>query len=386
MYLLERLIDTAARKLKMDPVALRRKNLIPQARMPYKNPLGMRYDSGDFLKSMEMALHLGDWSGFPARRAAAKSRDKLAGIGIANYIETATGQPVEWTEVEVMANPARIEVRIGTQDSGQGHDTTFSQLIVDWLGVPFDQVRVVEGDTDVIPKGSGSHSSRSMRLAGVLIGRAKDGIVAKGKKMAAQMLEAAEEDIEFANGRFRVAGTDRDIGLFDVAAQGKLSDIQEIDHQIVAFPNGCHVCEVEVDPDTGQVEITRYTAIDDVGRVINPLLVDGQTHGGIAHGVGQALYERVVWSPDNGQLLSGSFMDYCLPKADTLPPFKCENNENLSKSNPLGIKGAGEGGATGAPPAIINAVVDALAHLGVTHIDMPATPETVWRAIRSAGA
>jgi carbon-monoxide dehydrogenase large subunit len=234
-----------------------------------------------------------------------------------------------------------------------------------------------------------------MRLAGYLIGKAKDNILDKGKRIAAHRLEAAVEDIEFANGRFRVAGTDRSLSLFEAAAaaqddaslpvelRGKLSDIQEINRQIVAFPNGCHVCEVEVDPDTGEVQITRYAAIDDVGRVINPLLVDGQTHGGIAHGAGQALFERVVWD-DNGQLLSGSFMDYCLPRADFLPSFACENNENLSTSNPLGIKGAGEGGATGAPPAIINAVLDALAPLGVTHIDMPATPETVWRAIKSA--
>jgi carbon-monoxide dehydrogenase large subunit len=322
-------------------------------------------------------------------------RGRLAGIGIANYIETATGQPIEWTEVEVVPKGAgSVEVRIGTQDSGQGHDTSFSQLLVEWLGVPFDQVHVTEGDTDIIPKGAGSHSSRSMRLAGWLIGKAKDNILDKGKKIAAHKLEAALEDIEYANGRFRVAGTDRTISLFEAAAvaasdaslpvelRGKLSDIQEINRQIVAFPNGCHVCEVEVDPETGAVTITRYTAIDDVGRVINPLLVDGQTHGGIAHGAGQALFERVVWD-ENGQLLSGSFMDYCLPRAELLPSFACENNENLSKSNPLGIKGAGEGGATGAPPAIVNAVLDALSVLGVTHIDMPATPETVWRAIRS---
>ena len=397
MYLLERLIDKAARTLNMDPVEIRRKNLIAPAALPYRNPLGMTYDSGDFAKSMDMALHLGDWKGFAARRAAAKARGKLAGIGIANYIETATGQPIEWAEVEVKPQgTGSVEVRIGTQDSGQGHDTSFSQLLVDWLGVPFEQVHVTEGDTDVIPNGAGSHSSRSMRLAGVLIGRAKDNIIAKGKKIAAQMLEAAVEDIEFAGGRFRVAGTDRSLSIFDAAAasasdpklpaelRGKLSDIQEVNRQIVAFPNGCHVCEVEVDPDTGEVRIVRYAAIDDVGRVINPLLVDGQTHGGIAHGAGQALYERVVWGEGDGQLLSGSFMDYCIPRADFLPSFQCENNENLSTSNPLGIKGAGEGGATGAPPAIINAVLDALAPLGVSHIDMPATPEAVWHAIQSA--
>jgi len=398
MFLLERLIDKAARATGIDPVALRRRNLIPASAMPYRNPLGMRYDSGDFAKNMEMALHLSDWKGFPARRAAAKSRGRLAGIGLANYIETATGQPVEWTELEILPE-GRVEVRIGTQDSGQGHDTSFSQLLVEWLGVPFDRVRVTEGDTDLIPKGSGSHSSRSMKVAGVLIGRAKDRIIDKGKRIAAQVLEAALEDIEFAGARFRVAGTDRAISLFEAAQaardnaslpaelRGRLADAQDTNQQIVAFPNGCHVCEVEVDPETGAVAIVRFTAIDDVGRVINPLLVDGQTHGGIAHGVGQALYENCVYSDDaGGQLLSGSLMDYCLPKADGLPSFACENNENLSMSNPLGIKGAGEGGATGAPPAVINAVVDALAEFGVTHVEMPATPERVWRAIAGARA
>jgi carbon-monoxide dehydrogenase large subunit len=238
-----------------------------------------------------------------------------------------------------------------------------------------------------------------MKVAGVLIGRAKDRILDKGKRIAAHVLEAALEDIEFAGARFRVAGTDRAISLFEAARaardnaslpaelRGRLADAQDTDRQIVAFPNGCHVCEVEVDPETGAVAIVRFTAIDDVGRVINPLLVDGQTHGGIAHGVGQALYENCVYSDDaGGQLLSGSLMDYCLPKADGLPSFACENNENLSMSNPLGIKGAGEGGATGAPPAVINAVVDALAEFGVTHVEMPATPERVWRAIAGARA
>ncbi|MDP6174528.1 MAG: molybdopterin-dependent oxidoreductase, partial [Rhodospirillales bacterium] len=320
--------------------------------------------------------------------------------GFCNYIETATGIPAERAEMEVLPE-GRVQMVVGTQDSGQGHATSYAQLACEWLNVPFDDVDLIEGDTDIVKKGSGSHSSRSMRLAGFLLGQARDQILDKGKRAAAHMLEVAAGDMEFSDGAFRVQGTDHSLGLFELARAihdgsadlpaelneelgGKLDGWAEIDKLLSAFPNGCHVCEVEVDAETGAASLVRYAGIDDVGRVINPLLVDGQTHGGIAQGVGQALFEECVHDPETGQVLSGSFMDYCLPRADDLPDFKAGFNEVEATTNPLGIKGAGEGGTTGAPPAVINAVVDALAEFGVRHVEMPATPEKIWRAMRDA--
>ncbi|MDP6175162.1 MAG: molybdopterin-dependent oxidoreductase, partial [Rhodospirillales bacterium] len=345
MFLLERLIDSAAHEMGMDGVEMRRKNLIPPSAMPYKNLTGMVFDSGDFAKSMDMALAKSDWDGFEARRAKAEKRGRLLGIGIANYIETATGQPVERAEMEIKPK-GRVQLVVGTQDSGQGHATSYAQLISEWLGVPFKDIDLTEGDTDIVKKGSGSHSSRSMRLAGYLLGQARDEILDKGKHIAAEMLETAVSDIQFADGRFRVVGTDRSAGLFEVAAAAPepLEGAAEINQALNAFPNGCHICELEVDPETGAITITRYTGIDDVGRVINPLLVDGQTQGGIAQGAGQALMENCDYDPQTGQLIAGSFMDYAMPRADDFPFFDLGFNEVMATNNPLGIKGAGEGG------------------------------------------
>ncbi len=386
MFLLERLIDNAAAEMNLDPVEIRRLNLIPPSAMPYANLTGMTYDSGEFAKSMDLALAKADWAGFEARRAEARARGRLRGIGLANYIETATGQPVERAEMEIQPE-GRVQLVVGTQDSGQGHATSYAQLIREWLDVPIADVDLIEGDTDIVKKGSGSHSSRSMRLAGFLLGQARDEILDQGRRIAADMLEVAAADIGFAQGRFTVTGTDRSVGLFEVAAAAPepLQAAAEIDKVLPAFPNGCHICELEVDPETGAVTIVRYTGIDDVGRVINPLLVDGQTQGGIAQGAGQALMENCDYDPASGQLIAGSFMDYAMPRADIFPFFDLACNEVMATNNPLGVKGAGEGGTTGAPPAIINALIDALRHLGIRHIDMPATPLAVWRAIRAAG-
>ncbi len=389
MFIIERLIDTAAAEMGIERVTLRRRNFIAPSALPYTSPLNTRYDSGEFEANMLGAMQLADWDGFAARRQAARARGRLRGIGLGNYVETATGIPPERAVVEVLAE-GKVRIVIGTQASGQGHETAFAQLLVEWLGVSFESIELLTGDTDIVKMGSGSHSSRSMRLGGLLIGQAAAEIVEKGKRVAARVLEAAATDIEFANGRFTVAGTDRSIGIFEAAAAAaeqpgheKLVASAERKTMLPTFPNGCHVCEVEIDPETGNVVIVGWGAVDDVGKVINPMMVDGQTHGGIAQGVGQALLEDCVYDRDSGQLLSGSFADYAMPRADMFPEFRLKNNEVPAPNNPLGVKGAGEGGTTGAPPAMINAVVDALREYGVRDVEMPATPQRVWRAIRA---
>lgn len=391
IFVIERLIDMAAEDMGIDRVELRRRNLIPPDAMPYVNQTGMTYDSGEFERGMDMALEMGDWDGFEARRAESRARGLLRGIGLANYIETATGWPVERGEVEVQAEGI-IELVIGTQASGQGHETAYAQAVADMLGLPFETIRLKTGDTDFVRMGAGSHSSRSMRLAGHLFGVSIDQIIEKGKRIAAHVLEANVADIEYSDGAFHIVGTDRRIGLFDAAAleslpddlAGPLAGSAQVTELIPAFPNGTHVVEVEVDPDSGVVEIVRYTAVDDVGRVINPMIVDGQTHGGIAQGVGQALMENGLYDRSSGQLIAGSFMDYAMPRADQLLPFYLEFNEVPAPSTKLGVKGGGEGGTTGAPAAVISAIVDALKERGVRHIEMPATPERVWRTIKDA--
>ena len=394
IYVIERLVDTAAHEMGIDPVELRRRNLIPVSAIPYTNAAGVVYDSGTFEANMDGALKLADWDGFTARREDARRRGRRRGIGICNYIETTTGMLPERAEMDILPH-GRVQLVLGTLASGQGHETAFAQIVTDLLGVPYDHIDLHEGDTARVKAGMGSHSSRSMRLGGTLLVRAADDIIAKGKRIAAHVLEAAAADIEFQDGVFTVAGTDRTLGIFEAAAaaaggdvpeelRGRLEAAHEIHQQMPTFPCGCHICEVEVDPDTGAVEIVRYGGIDDVGRVINPLLVDGQTHGGIAQGVGQAMMEECAYDSATGQLLSGSLMDYCLPSAADFPFFELGNNEVPAPNNPLGIKGAGEGGTTGAPGALINAIVDALRELGVRHVEMPATPERVWRAIRAA--
>lgn len=396
MYVIERLIELAARKTGIDAIELRRRNLISQHELPYRNPSGVTYDSGDYERSMNIALDIGGWEGFAARRAASKARGLLRGIGLANYIELTMGFPREWTEITV--NPqGEVELAIGTLSSGQGHETSFAQCVSEWLGVPFESVRHVQGDTDRIPVGGGSHSGRSMRMGGLVMGRAVQHIIDKGRRIASHLLEAAQADIDFAGGRFIVKGTDRSVGLFETAAaatvvgeggglpedlRGPLSGQHEELFTAGGYPYGTQVCEVEIDPETGVVEIVRYAAVDDVGRAINPMILDGQTHGAMVQGAGQILGEQCHYDPESGQLLSGSFMDYPMPRADQFPFFLTELMEVPSPSNPLGVRAGGEGGTTPALAAVTNAIVDALSEFGIEHFEMPATPDRVWRAIR----
>ncbi|HEV8030675.1 MAG TPA: xanthine dehydrogenase family protein molybdopterin-binding subunit [Stellaceae bacterium] len=392
MFVMERLIDLAARQTGIDRIELRRRNLVPESMMPYTNPFGMVYDSGAYHRVMERVLEIADWRGFPSRREEARRHGKRRGIGIANYVDTATGAPREKAEITVKPEGV-IEVVVGTVSQGQGHETSFAQLVTEWLGVPIDTVRLVTGDTERVSIGGGAHSGRALRLASIVMLNSSNQIIEKGLRIASHVLEAAVEDIDFIAGRFEVKGTDRSVGIFELAKaalersdlpeelRGPLRGESDETVNLAAFPYGCHVCEVEVDPDTGVAEIVRYSAVDDCGRAINPLIVHGQIHGGIVQGVGQALWEQVVYDPENGQLLSGTFMDYAMPKADRLPFFTTELSEVPSPTHPLGMRPAGEGGTTPALAVVVNAIVDALSEFGVSHIEMPATPERVWRAI-----
>ncbi len=393
MFVMERLIDLAARQSGLDRVALRRRNLVPESAMPYRNPFGMTYDSGAYHAVMERALTLGDWNGFPARRAEARTRGRHRGIGVANYVDTATGVPRERAEMTVKPEGV-VELMIGTGSQGQGHETSFAQLITEWLGVPNETVRMVTGDTDRVKWGGGAHSGRALRLGSIVMHNAAREIIARATRIAAHVLEADPADLIFADATFSLPGTDRHIPLFEIAAaafarndlpdelRGPLAAISDETIPDASFPYGCHVCEVEIDPDTGVTQIIRYVAVDDVGRAVNPMIVHGQVHGGIAQGVGQALWEQCVYDPETGQLLTGSFMDYSMPRADLLPSYVTEMSEVPSPTHPLGIRPAGEGGTTPALGVVVNAVVDALAEFGVKHIEMPVTPERVWRAIR----
>ncbi len=394
IYVIERLIDKAAQEHGFDRVALRRRNLIPPSALPYKNPQGITYDNGTYRAVMERAMELGDWRGFKKRRAEARRRRRLRGIGLCCYLETTGGYPRERADVTVHGN-GKVDVVVGTLSSGQSHETTFAQCVAEWLGVPFEDVHVFENDTDIVKEGGGSHSARSMRLAGIVMGNAAEAIIDKGKKIAAHMLEAAEDDIGFAAGRFTVKGTDRAVSIVAVAAvaerndgavpedlRGPLAATSDETIRQLGFPYGAHVCEVEIDPDTGALDLVRYVAVDDVGRAINPMVVHGQTHGGAAQGIGQALWECCTYDAD-GQLLAASFMDYAMPRADSLPSFTTAISEVPTPTNKLGVRGAGEGGTTGALGAVVNAVVDALAECGVSHIEMPVTPERIWRAIQA---
>ena len=341
----------------------------------------MVYDSGEFEHCLDIALKESDYANFEARKILSETQGLRRGIGIAPYIETSSGAPLEWTNLSI--KPDGIEVIVGTQSSGQGHETSFSQVAADWLGVPFDTVTIL---TSIVKAGNGSHAGRSMRMAGTAIVMAAEQVIEKGKGLAARTLETAIEDITFAEGRFAIDGTDRSIDWFTLAEHAGPeelnAELENVMHEAV-FPNGCHVCEVTVDTDTGITRIERYSAVDDVGRVINPLIVDGQIHGGIVQGAGQALMERCFFDPDSGQPLCGSFMDYALPRADDLPSFSVTYHEVPSPQNPLGVKSGGESGTTPAPAVIINAIIDALAPLGVTDIEMPATPHRVWQAIQA---
>ncbi len=393
-FAIERLIDTAAKELRLDRIELRRKNLVRPEAMPYRNAVGMTFDSGTYEANMDLAMKTADWSGFGARRKAAAARGKLLGLGLANYVESSIGAPKERAEITI--TPAgRVRVVIGTQPAGQGHETSFAQVVCTLLAVPVEAVDIVLGDTDVVSVGGGSHSGRSMRHAAAVFSIAAKELIENGKKTAAFLLETSAVEIEFANGRFSAPHANKSFDFLELAREaaagilpkelkGGLAVIADNEMHDPVFPNGCAICECEVEPETGWVDITRYAAVDDVGRCINPLIVHGQTHGGIAQGIGQAMWELCHIDPASGQPIAGSLMDYGLPRADALPSFSTEIVEVLSPTNPLGIKAGGEGGTTPAPAAVINAIIDALSGFGIRDIAMPATPQNIWRAIRDA--
>jgi aerobic carbon-monoxide dehydrogenase large subunit len=394
-YAVERLVDYAARQLGVAPQELRRRNFIKPEAMPYRTALGLNYDSGEFARNMDQALAAADLAGFAARRAEARRRGRYRGLGHAVYIEQSGFPPDEFAELR-FDQSGTLTVLMGTQSSGQGHQTAYTQLAADRLGVAPEKIRVLQGDTAAVSFGRGTGGSRSIPVGGASLAQAADKLIAKGRRIAAHLFEAAEADVEFADGVFSVTGTDRRLAIEDVAraafdparqAPGVEPGFDESGHFTPpqpTFPNGCHVCEVDIAPDTGQIEIVRYLVVDDFGTVINPLLLAGQVQGGVAQGVGQAMLERTVFDPETGQLLTGSLTDYCIARAEDLPAIEFAYNVVPCRTNPLGVKGAGEAGAIGAPPALVNAVVDALAELGIDHVDMPLTPERMWVAIRGA--
>ncbi|MFP6837691.1 MAG: xanthine dehydrogenase family protein molybdopterin-binding subunit [Pseudomonadales bacterium] len=393
IYVMERLIDLAAQACGFDRVELRRRNLIAADAMPFTNGVGVTYDSGDYAAAMDRALAEADWAGFPTRRTEAASRCRCRGIGIANYIEVTSGIPRERAELTVLEDGC-VELAVGTMSSGQGHETSFAQLVSEWLGTPFEQVRFVANDTDRISVGGGSHSGRSMRLVSIAVAEAVGVLVAKGSAIAAHLLQTSVDKISFVGGAFTAPGAAsidfaalahaaRDLDTLPPELRGALDGAGDITNEAGGYPYGAHVCEVDVDPDTGNVEVVAWTAVDDVGLAVNPLILHGQTHGAVAQGIGQALCEDIRYD-SNGQLMTGSFMDYAIPRSDTVPPINTIITEVPASSHPFGIRPGGEGGTTPALALLINAVVDALAEFGVTHIDMPATPERVWRAIEAA--
>ncbi|HVL36796.1 MAG TPA: xanthine dehydrogenase family protein molybdopterin-binding subunit [Burkholderiales bacterium] len=401
-YVIERLMDEAAAQLGIDPVELRRRNYIAPEAMPYNTTAGWAigaaagwtYDSGDFARLTDRALELADWKGYAARKRDSEKRGKLRGRALIYYLEDSG---VFNERMELRFDPSgMVTIVAGTHSHGQGHATTYAQLVSDWLGVPFESIRLVQGDTDAVAFGRGTYASRSAMLGGSALKGAADAIVEKAKPLAAHLLEAGVPDLRFSEGRFEIAGTDRSIALTEVAKAffrpvglppqfGVGLDASGSSSVPPTFPNGCHVCELEIDPDTGAVEIDRYAVVDDVGRVINPMICHGQIEGALAQGLGQALMENVAFDRESGQVLSASFMDYAMPRAADLPPhYELDFIEVPAKTNPLGVKGIGEAGCVGAPPAVMNAVLDALRPLGVKALDMPATPHRVWQALRQA--
>ncbi|MBP5855391.1 xanthine dehydrogenase family protein molybdopterin-binding subunit [Marivibrio halodurans] len=407
-YLLERLVSKAAWELGMDQVEIRRKNFIPKDAFPYQTPVALQYDSGDYDATLDKALELADYAGFPARKAEAAKRGKLRGIGFSTYVEACGIAPSAvvgslgaraglFESANVRVHPTgSVSIFTGSHSHGQGHETTFAQLVSDTLGIPLENVDIVHGDTNKVAFGMGTYGSRSLAVGGEAIMKALGKVTDKAKKIAAHIMEASEADIEFKDGKFTVSGTDKEMAFGEIALaayvphnfphdqlEPGLEEQAFYDPMNFTFPGGCHICEVEVDPDTGVVEVVNMTAADDVGRVINPMIVEGQIHGGLAQGIGQALLEQCIYDED-GQLVTGSYMDYCMPRADNLPDFKAATTETLCAHNSLGVKGCGEVGAIGSPPSVINAVIDALRERGVTDISMPATPQKVWQALRAA--
>jgi aerobic carbon-monoxide dehydrogenase large subunit len=394
-YFTERLIEHAARTIGMDPAEIRRRNLIPPSKLPYATPTLWNYDSGEFERLMDKCIDLSDWKGFAARKKASQKNGKLRGRAVSYYIEFGG---IFNDRMDLRFDPGgTLTILGGTHSHGQGHATVFAQLVHEWLDVPLEDIRYVQGDTAQVPIGRGTYGARSAIVGGNALKAASEAIIAKGKQLAAALMEADAADIEFKDGQYRVVGTDKAITITDVAKaayapMGPLTDKFGVGLEASgsfspdppSHPNGAHVCELEVDPETGEVTIDRYFVVDDLGRVLNPLIVRGQIHGGVVQGLGQALLEHQVYDRESGQLISGSFMDYGMPRADTMPNVESELEEVPCKTNPLGVKGIGESGTIGAPPTVINALIDALAPLGVDRIDMPATPLRVWQAISRA--
>ena len=409
-YLLERIVNKAAKEMNLDPVEIRTRNFIPSDAFPYQTPVALQYDSGDYMATLKRAQELHDTAGFAARRAEAEARGKKLGLGYSTYLEACGIAPSAvagalgaraglYESAEVRVHPTgSVTIFTGTHSHGQGHETTFAQLVSERLGVPMENIEISHGDTNRVQFGMGTYGSRSLAVGGVALDKALDKIEAKAKKIAAHILEASTEDLEFNDGNFTVAGTDKAMAFGEVALAAYVPHnypIDEIEPGLdeqafydpanFTYPGGCHICEVEIDPATGVTEVTKFTAVDDVGRVINPMIVAGQVHGGVAQGIGQALLEEAIYDPE-GQLLTGSYMDYCMPRADNLPSIQVAHETTLCTHNSLGVKGCGEVGAIGSPPAVINAVLDALTDFGVEDIAMPATPARVWHAIQDAKA
>ncbi len=397
-YLIEGIIDRAARETGIDRVELRRRNIIPPDAMPFKTGLTNTYDCGEFERNMDAAMRMADVAGYEARRAASAKRGKLRGLGITNPIERAGAPPGPET-ADIRFDPTGgVTISVGTKSQGQGHDTMYKIILSEFLGVDSDDVYVIEGDTDKVAYGTGTYGSRSASVGGSAAFRAAEKIIEKGRLIAAHLLEAADDDIVFERGAFTVTGTDRTVTLKDVARaayrpggrpkglEAGLFETGVFEPEAQTFPNGCHVCEIEIDPETGRLVVERYAVVDDVGTVINELTLEGQVHGGVVQGIGQAVLEHMIYDRDSGQVASGSFMDYAMPRADDVCSIEVESNPVPTATNPLGVKGAGEAGTVGALPGIMNAAVDALAPLGITHVEMPLTPEKLWRAIRDARA
>jgi carbon-monoxide dehydrogenase large subunit len=408
-FVVERLVDAAAREMGIDPTEIRRKNMIAADAYPYQTPVIQQYDCGDYNMALDNAMELFDYSGFAARKEEAKSRGKVRGVGLSSYIEACGIAPSAavgalgggvglWESAQIRFNPTgNVLLLTGSHSHGQGHETTFAQVVSEQLGVPVENVEVIHGDTERVPFGMGTYGSRSLAVGGSAIVKAADKVIEKGRKIAAHTLEASEDDIEFSGGNFTVAGTDKSMSIAEVAfsayvphnypegLEPGLDETAFYDPLNFSFPAGTHIAEVEIDPETGEIEVVNYAAVDDFGTVVNPMVVEGQVHGGIAQGLGQAMLENAVYD-DEGQLISGSYMDYTMPRADNMPDLKLGFAGVPSPLNPLGVKGCGEAGAIASPAALMNAVIDALSPLGVKDMDMPATPQRIWRAIHDAAA
>jgi aerobic carbon-monoxide dehydrogenase large subunit len=394
-YLIERTIEAAARKLGRDPADLRRQNLITS--FPHKTAMGMALDSGDFLDNLERAVKRAETAGFEARRAEARASGRLRGIGVACFLETSRGAPNEGAEVRFRSD-GTVMVAVGTESNGQGHETAFAQIAAERLGVPISAIRYVQADTRLVKSGAGHGGARSMHMGGGAVVKAMDAALATARRLAAHLLQAGEDELLYSGGRFAVRGTDRTIELSSLARAAEdpanLPEGMAADEMkgglgghvmnmtdVFTFPSGCHVAEVEIDPETGMAQLLRYTAVDDYGRLINPMLTEGQVQGGVTQGIGQALLEHTVYD-SGGQLLSGSFMDYALPRADDLPAFDIHLIERPTRANPLGVKGSGQAGCIAAPQTVMAAILDALRPVGVTELDMPTTPERIWQALQ----